>query len=321
MQLSVREAVIEDFPVFFNTCFFGNEGNEELRTIVKAEWDVALSNPAFLTMLVEDSDKIPTERIAGCCQIVFVTDTFAQWAKSGITPRVNVQIVHPLPDGSEPLLDFDAVKAANSEAGLTGLIVRWTWVDRLLSAEEGRYLREFMSRNFHTFCRGYNFKEILVLCFDDEARDVSLSSGLRLRCDFADYYRAHEDAPPPHPVLMGLTRAEAFESEGSLASYTFVYTPPQFYFSEQERDVLRRASLGQSDEDIAEALCISGAGVKNWWRNIYERVEQRYPSFFEEDISKKEGARGREKRRILLRYLKDHPEELKPFLATDAKRP
>ena len=56
---------------------------------------------------------------------------------------------------------------------------------------------------------------------------------------------------------------------------------------------------------------MSVSAVKNWWRDIYGRVADADPGLLPPGNA--EGARGPEKRRRLLRYLREHPEELRPY--------
>jgi hypothetical protein len=49
--------------------------------------------------------------------------------------------------------------------------------------------------------------------------------------------------------------------------------------------------------------------VKNSWRSIYNRAISSLPEIFLDNAQAK---RGKEKKRRLLAYLRDHPEELRP---------
>jgi hypothetical protein len=54
--------------------------------------------------------------------------------------------------------------------------------------------------------------------------------------------------------------------------------------------------------------------VKSTWRTIFTRVASRLPDLFEvtTQVDAGSGKRGKERRRLLLAYLRDHPEELRP---------
>jgi hypothetical protein len=57
-------------------------------------------------------------------------------------------------------------------------------------------------------------------------------------------------------------------------------------------------------------LGISLSTVKNVWRSIYSRSAAQPPVLFPKDAGWSK--RGKERRRRLLAYLREHPEELRP---------
>ena len=112
---------------------------------------------------------------------------------------------------------------------------------------------------------------------------------------------------------MRLTRAEALSKPGAGFSALFRYAPPRFGFTPAERRMLRCASAGTTDEAIAGALLLSRSTVKKRWDSIYGRVEQREAAVLSPSVPlDASGKRGAERRRRLLSYLRDHPEELRP---------
>lgn len=123
------------------------------------------------------------------------------------------------------------------------------------------------------------------------------------------------------PELYGLTRAEAGRLlPGTPVRDAFQFTPPRFGFSAAERRLLRLAVTQLTDEQIGEELGLSPHGVKKLWRTVHERAVDAMPQLFGE-AAWTEGTRGPEKRRSLLQYLRQHPEELRPHAADAAARP
>jgi DNA-binding CsgD family transcriptional regulator len=117
------------------------------------------------------------------------------------------------------------------------------------------------------------------------------------------------------PWLVGLTKEEASENPGShLESIRF--TAPRFHFNPSEQTLLRHALLGKTSEDVAAALFISPWTVKKRWHAIYERVTEVDRDLLPPPIANSADAksRGAERRRHLLHYLRQHSEELRPFM-------
>ena len=80
-----------------------------------------------------------------------------------------------------------------------------------------------------------------------------------------------------------------------------------------EQQLLQRALLGETDSEIAALLRLAPDTVKTRWRTIFERVAGCAPDLLPSaDAGQAAPRRGVEKRRLLLRYLRDHPEELRP---------
>jgi len=80
------------------------------------------------------------------------------------------------------------------------------------------------------------------------------------------------------------------------------------------QELLRHALRGDTDDELARALGITTAAVKKRWIKIFEDVERRVPSFGNLSPSH-DSVRGPQRRHRLLAYVREHPEELRPFPA------
>ena len=84
--------------------------------------------------------------------------------------------------------------------------------------------------------------------------------------------------------------------------------------------MLSVALPGATDEALAEQLDISLSAVKKMWISIYRRAEEFLPELIpDSQLDLPASGRGREKRRSLLVYLREHPEELRPASRSVAK--
>jgi hypothetical protein len=139
-----------------------------------------------------------------------------------------------------------------------------------------------------------------------------------LRADYADYYkRAALPIPSYRPFLAGVTCEESLRNPSSIAAAVFLYTPPRFQFSQGAQELLAWALEGETDIAIATALHLSLPAVKMRWRFIYDRVAAVAPELLPKPTGHlSESARGKEKRRSVVEYVRNHPEELRPFAVT-----
>jgi len=88
-----------------------------------------------------------------------------------------------------------------------------------------------------------------------------------------------------------------------------MYEPPRVGFASSQQKLLMTALRGGTDEDLAQELEISLSGIKKAWQTIYAKAEK---SGIQIPDSHESAARGKERKRNLLDYMRAHPEELRP---------
>lgn len=81
------------------------------------------------------------------------------------------------------------------------------------------------------------------------------------------------------------------------------------------RSRLATIDLEETDLELGAALGVSVPTIKKMWASIYRRVADNRPEIIAENAHPPVEAqsRGKEKRRRLLAYLREHPEELRPY--------
>lgn len=127
----------------------------------------------------------------------------------------------------------------------------------------------------------------------------------------------HESAETflARPNIVGITRELELERSGSWMGTLFDYRPPRFGFSRAEQHLLQVALSGPggTDPELAGAFHVSLPTIKKMWGSIYQRVAGCDPELVPDPVHAEPGTseRGPEKRRRLLAYLRDHPEELR----------
>jgi hypothetical protein len=77
--------------------------------------------------------------------------------------------------------------------------------------------------------------------------------------------------------------------------------------------MLSAALTGETDEQLARSLAAAVPTIKKMWASCYRRIAERIPDLFLDHLREDcREQRGKEKRRHLLAYLREHPEELRP---------
>src|SRR5687767_6245795 len=289
MRLTFRPAERRDFDPAYIGRYYVSHAGEENSAVMRHDWERLRSNPSTISMVVEDQEREPGARSVGFAQAVFVTDAFAEQTAAGSTPYVNLRVC------PAAILTPEGVREANSGLGLNVLITHWIWKQQVLDEESSRRVRDYLTRQFLSYYAGYKLRQILLEVFGDEPLQIAVNAGFRLRTAYSTYFRDHpRPSPELHPYLTGITRQEARDSEGSLVSQAFIYTPPCFYFKPHEQELLCQALLGYSDDELAEPLGVTLAAVRKRWAGIYERVAAVDSALLP---AAGDGTRGAEKRR------------------------
>ena len=224
-------------------------------------------------------------------------------------------------EGDLPPFTGKQLRDANSRGGLN--LVCWESRARPEYEAHGELLQRYMMCGLHSGASGLSLERS-----DREPTRESRSARLcaqdwRLLWDaMAGHYTSNlgKDLSEivSHPHVVGLTRdlepKRQGDWAGSWVGALFDYHPPRLGFNRSEQRMLSCALPGATDEHLAETLETSLPVVKKMWVSIYRRVEDCLPELIADPLPSDIPAsgRGREKRRRLLAYLREHPEELRP---------
>jgi len=251
---------------------------------------------------------------------VIVNDDFVRELKTPPHFWSGPELTKRILRGDFPALSEKQLREANSRGGLN--LIVW----------EGCAHREFESDPELYRCamdafvqvhRGFLWKEVINAPAESADRlRWTLKTGGLLWDAAADRYadslngNAEEIVSKPHVV--GVRRKELLErpwfAEASWVGRLFDYHPPLLGFNRSEQRVLASALTGATDEHLSRTLETSIPAIKKTWASIYRRVADHMPELVPDAFQSDAGGapRGREKRRELLAYLREHPEELRP---------
>jgi len=130
-----------------------------------------------------------------------------------------------------------------------------------------------------------------------------------------DRYEAYRLANPETTWnldrALGVVTVESMREDPlSIAAGLFHHRQqPQIAFTPSEQELLEVALEGADDAAAAKSLFVSVAAIKRRWAGIFERVAAIRPDL----CPPADGARGIQKRQRVLTYVRNHPEELRPF--------
>lgn len=322
MYLVYRPLEAADIPACLALVPQDYAEHPEVRPRAADVWRQLLAAGSLNGMALEDLTLPPGERLVAFGMSAFVTPAFMAATQRDPIPGLAAQVARRTLAGNSPVLTPDAVRRANSGPGLNLLVLHYAEAPRNPTPQRLAEVRGKQVETFFFVHGGYRFAEMLVEHRDDRLRQFALDTGFRIRAEYDAYYRSHPRPSGPCPTLLGITREETLPHPGQHVARLFLYTPPRFYFKPREQALLWRALRDETDEEMASALGLSVDAVKKRWAGIYDRVTDITPTLLfpeppeEAPPEPRRGPekRGHEKRRHLLRYLRLHPEELRPAL-------
>lgn len=276
-------------------------------------WRRVLHSGSFFSV-VSKEDESKCAKTLGSQVACFVTDDFAAEVSTPPFRWLGPELVNRVLHGPPPILSEADVKLANSTGGLN--VVVWPSCFRP-DYETNMGLRQECQALFFQTYRGFQIKRMQTQAIHPVEFQIAINSGAwYLRGNdprhSQDLGNAVSVAMQPH--LIEVTRSINWQHPGTWVHQLLAYRKPEIGFPRSEQRLLTAALGGGTDEELAKLLAISLSAVKKMWASIYLRVESTKPSDLKFAPSENAGGdRGREKKHKLLVYLREHPEELRPY--------
>lgn len=251
----------------------------------------------------------------------FVSEACAGAYLASPTPHFAVELLHRASLGQTPFLSYEEIAEANAGEGVALFPLLWLQRSYDVADPEARILLGLGQQALLGRHRGYRLARILKEA-PAHLSSTFLSGGFREHC------RLPVGAPlsyfPGVPLkeeysVFDITRVD-LEGKwpGTAVAHLFMHQPPRCAFTRAEQQVLVRAADGLTDAKIAEGLGATVNAISMHWRSIYARVSKNAPSVLRsEECSNR--SRGQEKRRLVIAFVNEHPEELRPY-ARQARR-
>lgn len=237
---------------------------------------------------------------------VFLSDAMAERLKD--EPFVAAQVAREALSGGDGVFGLKEVRKGQVRGDLNLLLLHAQYLEAPTGAMGEAEIYEVLARSFFEHHRGYRIRQCFIEAFSPEAARHHLGSGLRVRAD-----HGAAEASPQTPWLLGVSREESEENPGARIASLFVDYPIRIGLRKIHREVLSLALLGAVDEEIAEGLCLTHSAIKRRWESIYETVDREAADVVWGNRLNLGPVRGPERRRHLLNYLREHPEEMRPL--------
>ncbi|BDI33486.1 hypothetical protein CCAX7_55370 [Capsulimonas corticalis] len=316
MFVKFRPARVRDLGECLGCLRDGFAYDDQGREALLEMWSELLASGAANGAVMEDVSEPLGRRIVFFCFKVFVGDEYVRFLKSEAGPMVGAQVLTAWLKGASPCLSASQIRKANSGGGVNILVLNSGLPERMWGSDQLRYLVDRIGEFSCYFTSGYRCKELLEEFYTDFEYQWAAGAGFRVRTRYGKFLDRRDlpewDGREWAPVLYGVTAEEAAASAGTLASMMFGYQEPRFFFRRCEQELLVEALLGETDETLAASLGVAAVTVRKRWDSIYCRVAERAPELLSREAGGYGTSRVTEKKRLLLSYLRQHLEELRP---------
>lgn len=315
-RLRFRPTMRRDFPECLELVPEWLVLDERLRRALPDLWLRLLDEPAITTTVMEDLALPAGQRIQGWGWGIVLPEAWAEQRglTSAPTSYVTRQVYAGLVEGSLALMSDAEIGVVNA-GGRYHFMNFYTQRHSDLSDAYTQSVLTVANEAFRLSATGYNTQ---AMYFETSERDAPaiVAAGF-LQRPYVDERALQGLVPADRPAFMAVTRNEALAGlPGTSVRHVFEHHPPMFRFSASQRRLLWLALFDESDAHLTDRLQVSVHGLKKLWRGIYERIEDQMPEFFGEAGGDEDGKRGPEKRRQVLAYVRQRPEELRPWDVT-----
>jgi len=277
-------------------------------------WHRFLGSDALFSIVSEERGS-GRARIIGAQIASFVSEDFATELATPPLKWIGPELLNRCVHGPAPVLTDAEVRRANSTQGLNILV--WPTGPRA-GFENLPELFQGSQVVFFDAYRGFNMNRIQTQATHPIEIAMGVNSGgWCLRNTPSVHSPSVQESAESvflQPHILEATKAMAAKQPGSWANLFFAYRKPVIGFTPSEQRLLSAALQGGTDGELAHLLGVSLSAVKKMWASIYLRVQSRKPFDlkieFDESV---DGDRGKEKKQKLLVFLREHPEELRPY--------
>lgn len=265
-------------------------------------WRWMIRSPSFNGALFEVDTTASERRLLGCGAAVFVDSSFADEELANPRPGLNARIVSSIVDGSPVVLPYEELREGNTHATLQLAVLAGAFAEHLREDEIWE-VTTVMSEIFVSHFVGFNIARILYEAIGRVEIGIHTATTVSQTVRVFDQERA----------LMNITPESAGSVTGSQISTIFLKRRPILRLGQAEQELLVAALDELTDEELSDRLNVHIGTVKKRWMKVFDRISSERPELFISCARHVEQVRGRQKRHHILAYLREHPEELRPY--------
>jgi hypothetical protein len=262
-------------------------------------WKWLLRQRGFAGVVVESSSG---NYIAACGAVIFVTsewvDQELQTPRPGLNARLIAGVVQ---EGGKPIMTWDGVARANAEGKLDPVMLLGNWRTDLLTPTEASEAKMHLAVSFFELHRGYGINRLITEAVDSaDLAYLGYHPAWKVVSTFEKWFAENPDTSFNRDRAIGLVSYQAL----------FRHHRPALGLDDNAQTLLLSALRYTSDKEIARDLYISESAVRWRWARLFAHLENIRPDLVDPHTGSKRGA---VKRSRILAYVRENPEELRPW--------
>lgn len=302
MSITSRPATLADIdrclsiqPMYLGDALVG-------RRAALDAWKQLAQDGFSASNVLESTSLPPSDRIVGFGASVFLAPAFASAELASPRQDINSRVIASVHSGRSVLATHDEVARGNATVGIDILVLVGTWRDEILSQQERQEARTNLASDFVQKHAGYRIRRVFVEAAEQQERAfVEQSIEFRLVAEFPESRRA----------LFLMTEESVQGIHGSIGNILFKRSKPVLRLRDSDQQLLLAAMGGATDLELVSEIGVTLSAVKARWRATFARIAETIPELIP-DLADHEG-RGLQKRHRVLDYVRNHPEELRPY--------
>jgi hypothetical protein len=264
-------------------------------------WKSLVSASSFVSAVFESDPPIRGHKLVAFGASVMVSPAFMDDATAHPRPGINSRLFAAIHSGQPVALTRDQIAVANAGNGVDIVTLQASWKEEILDPLESASLQTALASAFVALHAGYRVRRLAwESSCPAELRFSQLSGAAKTIAEFSGGHALHF---VDHP--------SAAAEVASLPSVVFQYREPVLRLREADQQLLVAALSGATDEELGAELGLTVFAVKARWRSAFSRIAGVKPGLVE-DVNGL-GGRGGQKRHRVVAYLREHPEELRPY--------
>ncbi|MBP8271455.1 MAG: hypothetical protein KAX42_06225 [Sphaerotilus sp.] len=266
-------------------------------------------------VLWEDLSSPNAPRVEAIGTAHFVHDAVYDLLMREPQPYLIERLYSMVLDGHQPFLDQREIAHGNAGEGLSLLMSLYLQREHDLDHPDSQRLRPLGAAAWYFCHAGFNVQRMLSEVYGRPGGAYMAAGGFEL----AQVFEAGPDLPPDsEPHQLAIDRANQPPRAMQPLSLWLLHPPPPVLgLSASLQTVAILALQGDTDRAIAARLGISADAVKQAWRGILRTMSAHMPDLCRDTTNATaDGSppvRGSEHRRIVIEYLRQHMEELRPW--------